>query len=143
MADQDWHAGWTSVCRALGVAPARRKGMEQSEEVWRDMVGEVDSIVGRRQCQEGVVDEVGHGVAPGICRSNQDAGLRGKRLEASWSVVHRRYSAAWRMWGSKERVTGWSVTFPQVPPPPCCIRKQTKQYMVTLPSMVSIQGFAY
>jgi hypothetical protein len=68
------------------------------------------------------MDEAGHGVAPGVRRSGRDAGPRGERLEASRSTVRSGYGAREGMWGSrslgqgsKEHVTGWSVTVTSQP----------------------------
>jgi hypothetical protein len=52
------------------------------------------------------MDEAGRGAAPGVHRSGQDAGPRGGRLEASRSVLWRRYSAREGMWGVREPWTG-------------------------------------
>jgi hypothetical protein len=80
MVDQEQRGERTGVHRALGMAPARRKGAGHSGEVCRDMVGGVDGAVGRRWCQEGVMDEAIRGVAQGVCRSGRDVGPRGERL---------------------------------------------------------------
>jgi hypothetical protein len=99
------------------MAPARRQGAGHSREVWRDVVGGVDGAVGRRQCQEGMVDKTGCGAALGVCRSGRDEGPRGKRLGQVRSTVRSGYSAGKGMWGSgslrqgsEEHVTSWSVT---------------------------------
>jgi hypothetical protein len=62
------------------MAPARRRGARHSGEVRRDVVGEVDGAVDRRQCQEGVVEGLGREAAPGVRGSGRGAGPRGKRL---------------------------------------------------------------
>jgi hypothetical protein len=70
-----------------------------------------------RQCQEGVLDGMRREAAPGARRSGWDVGPRGERLGQVRSVVWSGYSAGEGMWesrslgqGSKEYVTGWSVT---------------------------------
>jgi hypothetical protein len=81
------------------------------------MVRGVDGAVGRRRCQEGVVDEAGREAAPGVHRSGRDAGPRGNRLGRVQSEVQSGYGAREGTWvsgspgqGSEEHVTGWSVT---------------------------------
>jgi hypothetical protein len=73
--------------------------------------------MGRRRCQEGMVDGIRCEVAPGGHGSSRDAGPKGKKLEASQSLVQRCYSTGEGTWGSgslgqgsKELVTRWSVT---------------------------------
>jgi hypothetical protein len=63
------------------------------------------------------VDGIRREVAPGGHGSGRDAGPKDKRLEASQSLVRRCYSTGEGTWGSrslgqgsKELVTGWSVT---------------------------------
>jgi hypothetical protein len=99
------------------MAPARRLGAGHSREVRRDVVGGRDGAVGRRWCQEGVVDEVGCGVAPGVRRSGQGACPTGEKLGRVRSTVRSGYGAREGTWesrslgqGSKEHVTSWSVT---------------------------------
>jgi hypothetical protein len=65
------------------------------------MIGGVDDAGGRRQCHEGVVNEMGREAALGVRRSGWDGYPRGERLEASQSAVWRRYSARGRTWGSR------------------------------------------
>jgi hypothetical protein len=64
------------------MALARRQGTGHSGEVCRDVVRGVDGAVGRRQCQEGVVKGMRHGVAPGVRGSGQGVCPRGERLDA-------------------------------------------------------------
>jgi hypothetical protein len=99
------------------MAPARRRGAGHSGEVQRDVVGGTDGTGGRRRCQEGMVEEAGHGAALGVSRSSQDAVPRGERLGQFRSTVQRCYGTGEGMWesgslrqGSEEHVTGWSVT---------------------------------
>jgi hypothetical protein len=99
------------------MALARRQGAGHSREIWRDRIRGVGGAEGRRRCQEGMLDEAGHEATPGVCRSSQDVGPRGKRLGQVQSVVQSGYGAREGMWGSgslrqgsEEHVTGWSVT---------------------------------
>jgi hypothetical protein len=117
MADREQRGERTGVRRAPGMAPARRQGAGHSREICRDVVRGVDGAVGRRQCQEGVMERMRHGAAPGVHGSGQGACPRGERLEASRSAVQRGYSAGEGTQGSgslrqgsKEHVTSWSVT---------------------------------
>jgi hypothetical protein len=103
------------------MASARRRGAGHSGEVCRDMVRGRDGAGGRRQCQEGMVDEPGRGVALCIHRSGRNAGPRGERLGRVWSAVWSGYGAGEGTWGSgslgqgsEEHVTSWSVTICKV-----------------------------
>jgi hypothetical protein len=99
------------------MALTRRQSARHSVDVWRDVVGAVDGTVGRRWCQESVVDEAGCGAALGLHGSGRGRYPIGKRLGQVWSAVQSGYSTREGMWGSgslrqgsKEHVTGWSVT---------------------------------
>jgi hypothetical protein len=63
------------------------------------------------------MNEAGRGAAPSVRRSGWDAGPRGERLGRVQSAVWSGYGAGEGTWesgslgqGSKEHVTGWSVT---------------------------------
>jgi hypothetical protein len=106
MVDRELSGERTGVRRAPGMAPARRRGAGHSGEVRRDAVRGRDGAVGRRRCQQGVMDETGRGAAPGVRRSGRGACPRGERLEASRSAVRRRYGAGEGTWGVWEPRTG-------------------------------------
>jgi hypothetical protein len=106
MGDRERHGERTRVRKAPGMALARRRGGGHSAEVRRDVVGGRDGAGGGRQCQEGVMDEAGRGVALSVRGSGWGACPRGERLEASRSAVWRRYGAKEGMWGVWEPRTG-------------------------------------
>jgi hypothetical protein len=106
MTDREWRGEWTSIRRAPGMAPARRRGAGHSEEVRRDVVEGVNGAGGRRRCQEGVVDGMRRGAAPDVHRSGRGAGPRGERLGRVRSAVRSGYSAGEGTWGVREPQTG-------------------------------------